>query len=88
MENPFKMDDLGVPLFLETPIWANLKQIFPHGLGNHQLVIFQLMFRAFAASFTNPPPTKITSTKMAGIGIAGVHLKFLKIRGKRGTLMP
>ena len=21
MENPFKMDDLGVPLFLETPIW-------------------------------------------------------------------
>ena len=21
MENPIKMDDLGVPLFLETPIW-------------------------------------------------------------------
>ena len=21
MENPFKMDDLGVPLFLETPIY-------------------------------------------------------------------
>ena len=23
-ENPIKMDDLGVPLFLETPIWACL----------------------------------------------------------------
>ncbi len=23
MENPIKMDDLGVPLFLETPIWKN-----------------------------------------------------------------
>ena len=22
MENPIKMDDLGVPLFLETPIWG------------------------------------------------------------------
>ncbi len=22
MENPIKMDDLGVPLFLETPIWC------------------------------------------------------------------
>jgi len=21
MENPIKMDDLGIPLFLETPIW-------------------------------------------------------------------
>ena len=21
MENPIKMDDLGVPIFLETPIW-------------------------------------------------------------------
>ena len=21
MENPIKMDDLGVPLFLETPMW-------------------------------------------------------------------
>ena len=24
MENPIKMDDLGVPLFLETPISENL----------------------------------------------------------------
>ena len=25
MENPIKMDDLGVPLFLETPIYASLE---------------------------------------------------------------
>ena len=25
MENPIKMDDLGVPLFLETPIWLHNK---------------------------------------------------------------
>ena len=24
MENPIKMDDLGVPLFLETPIWEDV----------------------------------------------------------------
>ncbi len=24
MENPIKMDDLGVPLFLETPKWSKL----------------------------------------------------------------
>ena len=23
MENPIKMDDLGVPFFLETPIWSH-----------------------------------------------------------------
>ena len=25
MENPIKMDDLGVPLFLETPIYGNFE---------------------------------------------------------------
>ncbi len=30
MENPFKMDDLGVPLFLETPIWPS--RISWHGI--------------------------------------------------------
>ena len=24
VENPIKIDDLGVPLFLETPTWENL----------------------------------------------------------------
>ena len=32
MENPIKMDDLGVPLFLETPIY----QLVNAGFLNHQ----------------------------------------------------
>ena len=28
MESPINMDDLGVPLFLETPVWAS--QVAPH----------------------------------------------------------
>ena len=28
MENPIKIDDLGVPLFLETPIWDTV--VFVH----------------------------------------------------------
>ena len=28
MENPIKMDDLEVPLFLETPIWFHFKGWF------------------------------------------------------------
>ena len=31
VENPIKMDDLGVPLFLETPIW----RIYTTELGWH-----------------------------------------------------
>ena len=27
MKNSFKMDDLGVPLFLETPIWMVINQL-------------------------------------------------------------
>ena len=26
MENPMKMDDLGIPLFLETPTWTRIYQ--------------------------------------------------------------
>ena len=26
MKNPIKMDDLGVPLYLETPIWCALEK--------------------------------------------------------------
>ena len=39
MENPIKMDDLGVPLFLETPICARVDQLpwFPYNKGDgHQ----------------------------------------------------
>ena len=28
MENPIKMDDLGVPLFLETPMWGSFPPSF------------------------------------------------------------
>ena len=31
MENPIKMDDLGVPLFLETPIWKQNRFEQLHG---------------------------------------------------------
>ena len=33
MENPIKMDDLGVPLFLEPPKWKKL----PHMKGKKQV---------------------------------------------------
>ena len=40
MENPIKMDDLGVPLFLETPIYFNLQMswalILAGCLGSHR----------------------------------------------------
>ena len=32
MENPIKMDDLGVPLFLETPIWT--QEFLPQRYGS------------------------------------------------------
>ena len=37
MENPIKMDDLGVPLFSETPIclgWFGKKMFLPNGGGD------------------------------------------------------
>ena len=30
MENPIKMDDLGVPLFLETPLWMDTQSYLEH----------------------------------------------------------
>ena len=33
MENPIKMDDLGVPLFLETPIWKMMEEWPGLGIG-------------------------------------------------------
>ena len=38
MENPIKMDDLGVPLFLETPIYQNYKDSpLKGGISWHRL---------------------------------------------------
>ena len=33
MENPIKIDDLGVPLFLETPIYPNQLVVTWHACG-------------------------------------------------------
>ncbi len=43
MENPIKMDDLGVPLFLETPIcWMNNTSEIGRGARSHQTDAFQV----------------------------------------------
>ena len=64
MENPIKMDDLGVPLFLETPIWwqrlpgsgkegMNHTKI-PHVFEKfHSSFVFQESHKR-AVSFQNP----------------------------------
>ena len=49
MENPIKIDDLGVPLFLETPIWKMTL------LGIHQLGISN-------DSHQNPPMEEVSQT--------------------------
>ena len=36
MENPIKMDDLGVPLFLETSIWVNILMLCLFGIFGFQ----------------------------------------------------
>ena len=37
MENPIKIDDLGVPLFLETPIWGFMLKYTHGAVGKPQL---------------------------------------------------
>ena len=44
MENPIKMDDLGVPLFLETPISTHL-QYCTCSLFNHLSSLAYALFR-------------------------------------------
>jgi len=39
MENPIKMDDLGVPLFSETSIWLLLAAFF---IGFHKFLLLTL----------------------------------------------
>ena len=38
MDNPIKMDDLGVPLFLETPISSHIPINFPLSKSSHQRI--------------------------------------------------
>ena len=40
MENPIKMDDLGVPLFLETPIYTNIPFMEPNTKEENHLPNF------------------------------------------------
>ena len=46
METPIKMDDLGVPLFLETPIFSKWKESFmwkktpTNKSGEHVFIVF------------------------------------------------
>ena len=54
MENPIKMDDLGVPLFLETPIWVLLEAL--------------LRFR-FAPYFERPTPLLVWVSLPSYMGI-------------------
>ena len=52
MENPIKMDDLGVPLFSETPIWPEsavaLARQNPSPVANRELQ--QMLTPAFRSS--------------------------------------
>ena len=54
MEIPIKMDDLGVPLFLETPI-----QIEGVEGGKHHLVEIQCMIRFDECVSHATPPSKL-----------------------------
>ena len=63
MENPIKMDDLGVPLFLETPIYPPYSIPF---MVYYNSVVFHLIFftpnNPFGPLFSllnlRPPPKK------------------------------
>ena len=46
MENPIKMDDLGVPLFLETPKWTS-KRAFKVVQVDHLLLLFEYVSNGF-----------------------------------------
>ena len=43
MENPIKMDDLGVPLFLETPTWMSQEVINWIHPGYKNLMVYNLL---------------------------------------------
>ena len=63
MENPIKMDDLGVPLFLETPIYPPYSIPF---MVYYNSVVFHLIFfyskqpvrPPFFIAEPSPPPKK------------------------------
>ena len=59
MENPIKMDDLGVPLFLETPIYTSSLDEFKHDLSfidSHSLEFFAVDFSCFCLLLLRESP--------------------------------
>ena len=60
MKNPIKMDDLGVPLFSETPMW----QLFDFVLQQHAVADFFLQCiqcDTVDGSEIRPPPVEVGS---------------------------
>ena len=71
MENPIKMDDLGVPLFLETPIWLQK-------VSNHPLEFLSLnsVLLQYLNSWRVSIPSKSVQNK--SIILATLEIKFNK----------
>ena len=56
MENPIKMDDLGVPLFLETPIWSldiSLNLPSMANSSSHHVFFFANFLKLFSSFIAN-----------------------------------
>ena len=74
MENLIKMDDLGVPLFLETPIYtyeteSNCCEMFNTTSGGHQNSEHVFVFR----------PAKMTFCRYHGAPVGEKMIKFTQI---------
>ncbi len=54
MENPIKMDDLGVPLFLETPIYSFPLQTMQHDVDRVRQVLFGLDRQSTPTAASHP----------------------------------
>ena len=63
MENPIKMDDLGVPLFLETPILGNTQKVF---FNEYLKLCLWRMKGASARWRSTPPPIPTGETPPGG----------------------
>ena len=67
MENPIKMDDLGVPLFLETPIFCGTK-CHPEPMG---CIIFKIR---------DLPNLKMMKCRFISVGNLGNHSNCFNLR--------
>ena len=66
MENPIKMDDLGVPLFLETPIICYFQGMFsfPHAAVLHRRPLCMLQARDDQFCGHGHPAAEVLSRRM------------------------